>query len=35
MLERMAEPPAEFARLSPDDQRTLARILQQMAAETA
>ena len=35
MLARMAEPPAEFARLSPADQRTLARILQQMAAESA
>ena len=35
MLQRMAEPPAEFSRLSPEDQRTLARILQQMAAEPA
>ncbi len=32
MLERMAQPPEEFTRLSPEDQRTLARILQQMTA---
>jgi MarR family transcriptional regulator, organic hydroperoxide resistance regulator len=30
MLQRMAEPPEEFTRLSPEDQRTLARIIQQM-----
>jgi MarR family transcriptional regulator, organic hydroperoxide resistance regulator len=35
MLQRMAEPPAEIQRLSPEDQRTLARILQQMSAEPA